>query len=93
MFPSIYPLDISLAPWSIAGTIHRSFHCSLIDLSLICPLLLGSSLTPWFIPYSLIHLLYPDWSLASWSIAPSIAPYLSLFHCNIHRLKFTKQID
>jgi hypothetical protein len=63
MLPSIYHLDLSLAPWSIAGNIYRSFHCSLFDLSLIRPLLLGSSLTPWAVPYSLIDRLLPDQSL------------------------------
>jgi hypothetical protein len=63
MFPSIYHLDPLLAPWSIAGTIYRSFHCSLVHVSLIHPLFLSSSLTPWAIPYSLIDRLLPDQSL------------------------------
>jgi hypothetical protein len=68
MLPSIYHLDLSLAPWSIAGNIYGSFHCSLFDLSLIRPLILGS--------------LYPlllEPSLTSWSIVCFLIN--RSFHC------------
>ena len=66
--PSLVPsIALSVAPWSIARTIHRSFTCSPIH-RLYHPSLLLS-----LIDSSLLHLL-PDPSQVP-SIAPSIAPW------------------
>jgi hypothetical protein len=44
----------------------------------IAPWSIAPSIYPWSVPYSLIHPFLPDRSLASWSVTPSIALYLSL---------------